>query len=199
MCHLAPINAAAPPRLQSALVCHGSLACDSSAASRCLVHPGPASFKDVLLGVRKNGEGRHSDDGDQGWQLVFSKCTRRAAVSSAARDSAPCHDRKARHLAKVRGHCFNCLSPHYLVTACRSPSKCWCCLRLGHISSCHRRPPPQAPSTAPNPWPAYHQRQAPQARVGVSSRSASADSHPLWNLCHPLHPAALSRLSRLLH
>jgi hypothetical protein len=116
---------AAPPKLKSVLVCHTSPAHDSSMTSRCLASSSPTSFKDALLGIRRDGEVRQAADGDQGWQLVTSKRTRCAVVHGAARDSALRHDRSACYLAKVQGRCFNCLSPHHLVAACRSQTKCW--------------------------------------------------------------------------
>jgi hypothetical protein len=191
---------AAPPKLKSVLVCHTSPAHDSSMTSRCLASSSPTSFKDALLGIRRDGEVRQAADGDQGWQLVTSKRTRRAVVCGAARDSALRHDRSARYLAKVQGRCFNCLSPHHLVVACRLPLPdqvlafvfvLATSLLPAFAGSCLRLPLPpphlgQISARAKLVW-------------AVPLMTSLLSAIRLWHLCHPPLLAASSRPTRLPH
>lgn len=38
-------------------------------------------------------------------------------------------------MEKMRGRCLNCLARDHCAAQCRDPTKCWLCLRSGHISS----------------------------------------------------------------
>jgi hypothetical protein len=88
-----------------------------------------------------------SDVGEQGWQLMTSRRARRATAKSTFQDSSVRHARRARFLSKMQCRCFNCLSTSHSVADCHSQTKCWRCLRPGHLSSsCCRRP--SAPSRA---------------------------------------------------
>jgi hypothetical protein len=86
-------------------------------------------------------------------------CARRATALSS-KDSKLNQDIRLHYLSKMQGLCFNCLSQNHKVADYRRQTRCWCCLRLGHLSTaCHHhsiapsclrlRPSPPSPPASP--------------------------------------------------
>ncbi|XP_035819177.1 uncharacterized protein [Zea mays] len=86
---------------------------------------------------RVSGMPLHSATGvnDGGWEVVRPRFWWRKALKNPVRSPRNLQlDVKGTNLfkLKLKGKCYNCLSPAHLAFCCSAPTRCWQCLQSGH-------------------------------------------------------------------